>query len=628
MLQGVKHFLFCSFLLSVTGTTWATGTPQHRAKAIQLNNLGVAYMNQQNMEKAAQLFGEAYREDPALLTAQVNQGIALLNMQKLPEAKLALQHVTSQDPANVYAWYNLGLISRSSNNIPETIDYFQRVLRLNPDDADAHYFLGSSYMQSNDYADAILQFQQALRLNPLHASAEFGLARALQHSGKIDAAKLDFQRFERITSGKIASPLPLHYGEMGLYSIARSIHDDRPDVGAMIPLHFTKEPIGGGAPVSASAVADNTPGGGACLLDLDGNGKMALLTLDHGEYAIHLFRILAGSFQEVSAQASGLDLSGNAIACAVGDFDNDGLADLAVSLSDRVVLFRNLGNGKFSNVTKASGIATTNQPAGLTFVDYDHDGDLDLFITGKSTAGSPGPNVLWRNNGDKTFTNWTTQAGLQGEGATSNAVLSDLNNDRAVDLLVTGSSGAPTFFANPREGPFHASPLYTDTHLPPTSGIYVFDYNKDGWMDVAVTHTGAPGITLWRNVAGKRFERVPLPISGAIRGWGLTAIDIDNDGWIDLAALVETAHGPQLRIFRNRGAQGFQDVTTAVGLGNLKLDHPRSVLAADVDNDGDADLIVTQLNRPPILLRNDGGNRNHWVRLSLKGLADNKSALG
>ena len=117
-------------------------------------------------------------------------------------------------------------------------------------------------------------------------------------------------------------------------------------------------------------------------------------------------------------------------------------------------------------------------------------------------------------------------------------------------------------------------------------------------------------------------------LTDATRGWGLTAIDIDNDGWIDLAVLIDTAHGPELRILRNCGPRGFQDVTAAVGLANLKLDHPRALLAGDFDRDGDADLIVTQLNGPPVLFRNDGGNKNHWVRLSFQGLADNKSALG
>jgi hypothetical protein len=266
------------------------------------------------------------------------------------------------------------------------------------------------------------------------------------------------------------------------------------------------------------------------------------------------------------------------------------------------------------------------------FVDYDHDGDLDLFLTGEPLAAGGSPNVLWRNNGNKTFTEWTEPTGLGGTSKTSAAMLTDFNNDRAVDIAVTGDGAAPGLFVNPREGKYPTQALY-DERLPATEGIAVFDYDKDGWMDIAVTHAGAPGVTLWRNVAdkngvGRRFERVALPLSGALRGWGVTPIDIDNDGWIDLAAIVETSTGPHVCVFRNRGDGTFEDVSSRLGLDSLHLKDPRGLIAADVDGDGAADLIVTQLNASPVVLKNVGANKNHFVRLDLSGLADNKTALG
>jgi hypothetical protein len=283
-------------------------------------------------------------------------------------------------------------------------------------------------------------------------------------------------------------------------------------------------------------------------------------------------------------------------------------------------------------VTAEAGLAPRNHPTGITFVDYDHDGDLDLLLTGEPLKSGDAPNVLWRNNGNKTFTEWTDATGLGGRGKTAAAILTDFNNDRAVDLAVTGDGAAPVLFVNPREGKYPTQPLY-DEKLPPTEGIAVLDYNKDGWMDIAVTHAGAPGLTLWRNVStpdntGRRFVRVDLPLHDALRGWGVTPIDIDNDGWVDLAAIVETASGPQIRVFRNRGDGSFEDVSHVLGLDAIKLTAPRGLIAADIDGDGAPDLIVTQLNAPPVLLRNIGANKNHFVRIDLTGYADNKTAIG
>ena len=596
-----------------------------KADAVRLNNRGVALMGQQFTEKAEQSFAAAFKDDPKLAQAAINDGIALLTLQKIDDAKKVLRAALVLDPDNAQGWYNLGLAQHADNELDDSLKSFQQAVKLDPRDVDSYYFEGVCYREMKQFDKAIEVLKQALAIQPLHASSEFALARALQATGDKDAAKEHFKLFQHMTSTKISAAIGLAYGEQGHYSTVTPVEEPQARQRTMIPVKLVAETMG---PKEAA-----TETGGACMLDVTGSGQMDLVLMESGPQAILvLHRGSDGKFEDADAAAAGLKVAGHAVGCAVGDYDGDNLNDLAVALDDGVRLFRNLGKGKFQDVTEEAGLSAKNKPSGITFVDYDHDGDLDLFLTGTPLKDGDAPNVLWRNDGNKTFTEWTEPTGLGGSGKTASAILTDFNNDRAVDLAVTGDGPAPVLFVNPREGKYPQQALY-DEKLPATEGIAVLDYNKDGWMDIAVTHAGAPGLTLWRNVAGpqnvgRRFERVELPLSGATRGWGVTAVDIDNDGWVDLAAIVETGTGPRVKVFRNKGDGTFEDVSSALGLDSVVLKDPRGLIAADVDGDGAADLIVTQENAPPVLLRNVGGNKNHFVRLDLSGYADNKTAIG
>ena len=206
----------------------------------------------------------------------------------------------------------------------------------------------------------------------------------------------------------MSAPLTLSYGEQGRYSTAESVITQEPKVGTMIPVTFVAQPIGPETKPSHSAEES----GGMCMLDVTGDGHFDLVMMSSGKHAIRVYHNTGdGNWKELPSQQTGLEAAGTGVSCAVGDFDNDGKPDLAVALSDRVLLFRNLGSGKFADVTKASGIVPANHPAGLTFVDFDHDGDLDLLVTGEPGTTQPASNgtVLWRNNGNGTFTNWTAE---------------------------------------------------------------------------------------------------------------------------------------------------------------------------------------------------------------------------
>ena len=601
------------------------------AEAVRANNRGVAQMGQQFTERAADSFAEAMKKDPKMAQAAVNEGIALLTLQKLDEAKKALHTALALDPNNVQAWYNLGLAEHAGNELEPALNSFQQAVKFDPADADSYYFEGVCYQEMKDFDKAIAIFEKALEIQPQHASAEFAIARAYQRSGRAAEAKDHFKRFQHLTSTKIGAPIGLAYGEQGHYSTVTPVEEPESGKKAMIPVKLVATPLN--LPIAGLPWPWTTTGG-ACMMDVTGDGHMDLVLMEAGNQAIRVLHTNGNwHFDDLDAAGIGLKASGHAEACAVGDYDGDGLNDLAVALDDSVLLFRNLGHGKFQDVTAEAGLSARNRPSGITFVDYDHDGDLDLFLTGAPLKEGGAPNVLWRNDGNKTFTEWTEPTGLGGSGKTASAILTDFNNDRAVDIAVTGDGPAPLTYVNPREGKYPTQAVSDGEKLPPTVGIVVLDYNKDGWMDIAVTHAGAPGLTLWLNVEGpnhlgRRFERVELPLHGALRGWGLTPIDIDNDGWIDLAAIVDTVAGPRVKVFRNKGDGSFEDVSHALGLDTVKLTAPRGLIAADVDGDGAADLIVTQVNAPPVLLRNVGATKNHFVRLDLSGYADNKTALG
>lgn len=600
-------------------------------EAIKLNNRGVALMGQQFTDRAADSFATAFRKDPKLAQAAINEGIATLAQQKLDQAKNWFKKAIAIDPKNPQAWYNLGLAQHAGNELADAVASFQEAVKLDPRDADSWYFEGACYEELRQFDKAIEIFEKTLAINPLHASAEFGLARALQRTGHTAEARGHFARFQHLTSTKISSALGLSYGERGHYSTVTAVEEPETTGRTMISVRLVAQPL---VVSGRSDAAPWTTTGGACMIDATGAGQMDLVLMQSGDQAIRLLHYGGeGNFEELDAATMGLKASGHAMACAVGDYDGDGLNDLAVALDDRVLLFRNLGHGQFKDVSAQSGIVPRNRPTGITFVDYDHDGDLDIFLTGGALKPGDEPNVLWRNNGDGTFTEQTEVTGLGGSGTTAAAILTDFDNDRAVDLAVTGDGPSPLLYVNPREGKYPKQPLYDGANLPPTLGIAVLDYDKDGWMDVAVTHAGAPGLSLWRNSEGpdhigRRFERVVLPMRGALGGWGLTPVDVDNDGWIDLAAIVRTTAGPRVKVLRNRGDGTFEDVSHILGLDALQMKAPRGLIAADVFGDGASDLIVTQENGPPLLLRNLGANRNHFLRLDLTGYADNKTAIG
>jgi tetratricopeptide (TPR) repeat protein len=668
----------------VHATAERPAPPHLFTSAIRANNVGMALMDRHEFTQALGRFQTACVMNPASDTGCLNMGIALLYIRRLRDARNVLVKSLQRDPQSARAWFNLGLVEGKAGNDHAAIEDFAKVAAIDPYDAATQYLIGSLYLKAKRYPQAISVFRNAIKLDPLNLPAEFGIAQAEGHTGDVNGALRHLNRAEHLTQTGLGRPASTAYGEQGKYSLAREMRAPLQPAPAAIRVHFVNVTQASGlpwrTPISAASARTRRTrgarareradaarearersgpdalakflGSGACVFDYNNDGLPDIFLADaDGNGRAALYRNAGrGRFVDVT-KAAGLEIHGEVLGCATGDYDNDGYADLAVSLPGGIELFHNNANGTFTNVTQSAGLDARKRGLvlGISFVDYNGDGNLDLYAArfdnfplGNPSqpftfpAGAPAPgNILWRGSARGAFMNETRQAGLGGTASSVGALGCDINNDGAIDFVVSGWNNAPTIYMNQREGAFRATAPWASQMPGPTAGAVALDFDHDGWMDLAFTHWSSPGLSLWRNVDGKSFERVRLPGPQWMRGWGLAAVDYDHDGWTDLVALGETfSGGGRIMLLRNEGGNGhggfagFRDVTRETGLDKIELRNPRSVIAFDAGGDGTTYLLITQNDGPPILLKGLGSDKNNSLQLALNGTSDNRSGIG
>jgi len=387
-----------------------------------------------------------------------------------------------------------------------------------------------------------------------------------------------------------------------------------------------------------------------------------------------------GTFTDVTEKA-GLARSGWGSAVTVGDYDNDGFDDLFVTCYGQNVLYRNNGDGTFSDVTEKAGLRqdTVRYGSGCTWVDYDRDGHLDLFVatyldTTLEKLPRPGQNAdcrwknvpvncgprglppgfvqLFHNNGDGTFTDVTRRSGIAAASGSypMTAVAADFDNDGWPDIYVACDSTPSWLFRNQRDGTFQQEGLERGVALSEDGleqagmGIAVGDYDLDGNLDIFKTHFADDTNVLYRNDGKGYFNdstiRGGIGVETRYVGWGTGMIDLDNDGHPDLFVVtggvypeVERSqptypfHTPRL-VFRNLGDGRFEELIEEAGPGVAAAHASRGCAFGDFDNDGDVDVLVMNMNEPPSLLRNDVSGGGHWLKVLLVGVTSNRSAIG
>ncbi len=639
----------------------------------------MAWMDRHEFTQALGRFQTACVMNAASDTGCLNMGIALLYMGRLNDARNVLVKSVQRDPQNPWAWFNLGLVERAAGNDGVAAGDFEKVASIDPSDSATQRLIGSLYLRAKQYPQAISSFRNAIDLDPFNLPAEFGIAQAEGHTGDVTGALQHLNRAEHLTETGFGRPASTAYGEQGKYSLAQEMRAPMEPAAAAIPVHFVNVTEASGLPwrtipAASRPRARQSPGArarerskvtrprfgpdalakflgsGACVFDYNNDGRPDILLADaDGKGRAALYRNAGrGRFVDVT-KAAGLKIRGEALGCATGDYDNDGYADLAISLPDGIELFHNNADGTFTDVTEPASLHARGMVMGMAFVDYNGDGNLDLYATqfdnfplGNPSqpftfpvdAAAPG-NILWRGSERGAFADETNAAGLGGSAPSVGALGCDINNDGATDFVVTGWDKAPIVYVNQREGAFRAITPWASQMPGPTAGVVALDFNHDGWMDLAFTHWSSPGLSLWRNIDGKSFERVRLPGPQWMRGWGLAAVDYDHDGWTDLVAVGETFSGEgRIILLRNQGGDGhggfagFRDVTRETGLDKIELHNPRSVIAFDAAGDGTTYLLITQSGGPPVLLKAVGSDKNNSLQIALTGTRDNRSAIG
>lgn len=576
------HYFAAIIFLSASLLGTGSNSPPNPHDLIwQHRNLGKAfYENPMTQMKAVEEFHAAMELSSGSTRDATNYGLALLRAGRSKEAIAELLQVQKKDPSIPHTWFNLGMAYKKEFDHPHAIEQFEGMLKLVPNEPVTHYNLGIEYKLVGKNDLALVQFETATRLNPNFAAPHFQLYNAYREAGRKDDAARELDLFNEIRKRKAGAAVP----EDPEWSVYSEIYDkveldeayDKED-SATPPFTFAPRKI----------IAGVDPGtAGMAVMDVDGHGKPDLLVWSRNGISI----LKDGS---VKVENTGLEQLKDVVSVAPGDFNNDGLTDLAVVTTSDVRLYVNKG-GKFE-------LYPTKIPPGpftkAVWIDYDHDYDLDLVLLGDKS-------VLLRNDGAAGFSDQTSRFPFVAGRAMDAAIFDLLPDNSETDLAVLYNDGSIVVYHDKLLGQFEAQPF--QGRFTGASSIQAFDINNDGWTDLVVATE--KGVRLLLNDHGKLTDK-----DGPQERGPLVVADLANRAMADL--IIGNS------VYRNVGGGKFEK-------SRAELPKTAAVAQADFDGDGRLDLAVVTSDGAVELLRNQTATTNNFMGVRLEGVKNIKSAPG
>jgi tetratricopeptide (TPR) repeat protein len=648
--------------------------PVNPQELLAAHALGLNYLQRGQLPEAEAEFRKVTSLAPRDPIGHTNLGLTYLRAERYREAEAALRRAQRLNDKNT----DVGLILAKLYSLTDRPDEARTTLERLPRDARVLYALAeletaggrelSDTAALRRYHDRLVEVQRAA---PANLAVRIRIADVLARRGVTDSAAVQLEEIGRIrpeppaqarphldsalqhlrrgTVAEARAPLDRFLRAMELTAPYQSSLDEvkweqGPLVGRPI-LAFNPQSllqtraIPGGSPDAPARFVDMTAESGLSGLrltptaivlgDPDGDGVDNLLVVGadatQQRFETHVYNVVGGFVADVS-ERTGIALPTGAVHGTFADFDNDGWLDLFAIGGDargRGYLLRNLGSGRFEDVTATARVADVGAARKALFVDLDHDGDLDLLLVG-GVAASP---RVYRNNLDGTFADVSDPIGLGGAVGATDAAFGDFDGDGRIDIVLGKSDGSAALYLNTGFQRFRDASASSGIRAAQGSDarVAVADYDNSGTLDILVTSAGATGEpSLWRNSGDGTFSadsrsRAALQPRARVGVVAARFFDHDNDGWVDL--ILASARGVSL--FRNDGTGRFEDRSSILPpnfRSRSTVSQPGAAIAvADIDEDGDLDLYVGDSTGVHVL-RNDGGNANMGMVVQLLGL--------